>query len=165
MSTKIEQEAVREALENLRVKGGGRLTAEAVVVEATRKDSVLHDLFEWDAKKAAHAFRLDQARALIRSVRVVITTERTTVSTVGYVRDPDLENGEQGYVSTASLIGDAERSRSALVAEFSRAASALRRARELAVAFEMAGEVDAVTESVDVLRTKVEARVEQRQAA
>lgn len=164
MTTKLEQEAVRDALAKIAEENGGLLTPDAVVAAATSKASVLHDLFEWDAKKAAHAFRIEQARAIIRSVRVVITTEKTTISTVAYVRDPDIEPDEQGYVTTASLIGDEDRARAALVNEFSRAASALRRAKELALAFGMEGEVQAVAESVEVMRTKVEARVEQRQA-
>jgi hypothetical protein len=165
MTTKAEQEAIRAALAKIADDNGGLLTPDAIVAEAASKGSVLHDLFEWDNKSAGHAWRLDQARTLIRSVRVVITNERTTISVVGYVRDPDVESDEQGYCSTASLVGDTERARSALVAEFSRAAASLQRARELAIAFGMAGEVEAVVESVEVMRTRVEARVEQRQAA
>ena len=82
--------------------------------------------------------------------------------TVGYVRDPQADADQQGYVETASLIGDEERSRAVLVAEFSRAAAALRRARELALALEMEDEIDAVTEKVESMKTRVEARVEQR---
>lgn len=165
MTTGAERKEIRDALAKIAEENGGLLTPDAVVAVAQSKNSVLHDLFEWDGKKAAHAWRIDQARTLIRSVRVVITNHKTTVSTVAYIRDPDVERDEQGYCATASLVEDVERSRAALVNEFSRAASALRRARELAVAFDMAGEVEAVAESVDVMLTKVSARVEQRQAA
>jgi hypothetical protein len=132
-------------------------------VEAKKKTSPLHTVFEWDEKKAAHAYRIAQARSLIRSVKIEITTETTVIKTVAYLRDPDLPNEEQGYVSVASLRGDPERARAAIVQEFSRAAGALRRARELAVALDLVGEVDAIAEAVHVVRTKVEARVEQRQ--
>lgn len=165
MSTGAERKEIRDALAKIADENGGLLTPDAVVSEAASKSSVLHDLFEWDGKKAAHAWRIEQARTLIRSVRVVITNHKTTVSTVAYIRDPDVDGDEQGYCATVSLVGDLERSRAALVNEFSRAAAALRRARELAVAFDMAGEVEAVTASVDTMRTRVEARVEQRQAA
>ena len=160
-----KMQEINDELARIAERNGGLLTPDAVVAAAAKKDSVLHELFEWDSRKAAHAWRIEQARALIRSVRVVITTDRTKVSTVGYVRDPDLKADQQGYVATASLVGDSDRARSALVAEFSRAAAALRRARELAVAFAMEGEVDAATESIDSMRTKVSARVEQRQVA
>lgn len=165
MSTGAERKEIRDALAKIADENGGLLTPDAVVAEAASKSSVLHDLFEWDGKKAAHAWRLDQARTLIRSVRVVITNHKTTVSTVAYIRDPDVEGDEQGYCATASLVGDTERARAALVNEFSRAAAALRRARELAVAFDMAGEVEAVTASVEIMRTRIESKVEQRAAA
>lgn len=49
----------------------GRLTP-ALLVDAARDEaSPLHDRFEWNDKAAAEAHRLDQARRLIRSVRVV----------------------------------------------------------------------------------------------
>ena len=162
MKTKAEQDAIRDELARIAEENSGILTPDAVVAEAQAKNSILHDMFEWDNKKAAHEYRIDQARTLIRSVRVIITTEKTTVSTVAYVRDPDMAGDEQGYCSTASLIGDVERSRAALVNEFSRAGAALKRARELSVAFDMAGEVEAVTETVNTLRTRVESSVEQR---
>lgn len=165
MTTKAEQEAVKEALAAIARKNGGLLTPNSVVLEARKKDSVLHDLFEWDEKKAAHAWRIDQARELIRSVKVVIKTERTTITTVAYIRNPDCESDEQGYVDTVSLVGDEERSRTALISEFTRAGSSLRRARELAEVFNMKEEVDVVVESVDVLMTKVEARVEHSNAS
>lgn len=165
MKTKVEQEAIKAELERIAGENGGLLTPDAVVEAAASKSSVLHGEFEWDARKAAHAYRVEQARSLIRSVRVVITTERTTISTVGYVRDPDLEAEDQGYVSTASLIGDKERARRALDAEFARAAAAMRRAQELAVAFDLAGQVSAVADTIDMMRTKVTAKVEQRAAA
>lgn len=48
-----------------------RLTPQIVVDEARDEGHPLHDRFEWNDKAAAEAHRLDQARRLIRSVRVV----------------------------------------------------------------------------------------------
>jgi len=48
----------------------GVLTPQIVVEDARPKNSVLHDRFTWDDAEAAEAYRLDQARDLIRSVRV-----------------------------------------------------------------------------------------------
>ena len=42
-----------------------------VVEEARPRDAVLHPAFEWSDKKAAAAYRVTQARALIRAVIVV----------------------------------------------------------------------------------------------
>lgn len=49
----------------------GRLTPALVVDAARPEESPLHDRFEWNDKVAGEAYRLDQARRLIRSVRVV----------------------------------------------------------------------------------------------
>ena len=48
----------------------GELRAELVLERARDPASALHEAFEWDDSEAAHRWRLDQARALIRSVRV-----------------------------------------------------------------------------------------------
>jgi hypothetical protein len=48
-----------------------RLTPEVVVDAARDEASPLHDRFEWDDQIAGEKYRLDQARRLIRSVRVV----------------------------------------------------------------------------------------------
>lgn len=46
-------------------------TAEAILADAKSPRSPLHSLFEWNNSRAAHEYRLEQARAVIRSVRVV----------------------------------------------------------------------------------------------
>lgn len=89
----------------------GRITAEAVVEAASRPDSVLRSLFEWDDSKAAYEHRLEQARGLIRSVRVHITVEDRPISSIAYVRDPD---ERKGYISIESP-GRAWRGRHGLV--------------------------------------------------
>jgi hypothetical protein len=48
----------------------GDLNAEWVVRAARRKDSPLHACFNWDDKAAAHEYRKEQARSLIRSIIV-----------------------------------------------------------------------------------------------
>ena len=103
MRSAEQMKAIRERLTDLELQGGGRLTPNAVLDDAKDPDSPLHDSFEWDDEKAAHAHRIEQARALITSVRVVQRTDKTAVRAVFYVRDPSAENDEQGYVSTSTL--------------------------------------------------------------
>lgn len=151
-----ERQEIRVRLEWLAAQNGGRLTPEIVVADAKSVDSPLHGEFEWNVDKAAYQHWLDQARALIRSVRVVVKTETMQVSTVAYVRDPNSESDQQGYVSIQSLRGDRDAARAALIAEFSRAASYLRRAREIAAALSLSDEVDQLLEGVVGLRKRVE---------
>ena len=65
-----DPQKVGETLESLRVRSGGQLTPEDVVVEAAKRRSVLHRYFEWDDAEAARQYRLSQARYLIRAVVV-----------------------------------------------------------------------------------------------
>jgi hypothetical protein len=127
------QQLIKLEIEKLEI--GGKLTPDRVLEAAKDPQSILHGLFEWDNKLAAHQHRLEQARSLIRSVKVVVTTDKSIISTVAYVRDPDAQHGEQGYIATASILNDVERSREVLCAEFARASAALDRAHKLASVF------------------------------
>lgn len=48
------------------------LTPLVVIKAAKPKDSVLHNQFEWDNKKAGDSWRLHQARQLIRKLTVIV---------------------------------------------------------------------------------------------
>lgn len=147
--------AISARLEQLAASNGGRLTPELVIEDAKSEDSPLHQHFEWDQGKAAYSHWLEQARTLIRSVRVEIRTEVSSVTTVAYIRDPQAGDGEQGYVAVASLRDDKDRARDALVGEFSRVGDMLRRARQLAVALDAQGDVDDLLERVTGLRRRI----------
>jgi hypothetical protein len=68
---RADPQLIGEALDAIRVKSGGSLHPQDVVASARDPKSVLHAHFEWDDKKAAELHRTDQARALIRSIRVI----------------------------------------------------------------------------------------------
>ena len=50
----------------------GKLTADTVVAEAADPASPLHRKFNWDDVSAAHQYRLEQARKLIASVKIIV---------------------------------------------------------------------------------------------
>lgn len=62
----------RDRLVELSEENNGQITTSLVLKDAKRKESPLHDYFEWDDTKAAHQHRLQQARMLIKRVNVVI---------------------------------------------------------------------------------------------
>jgi hypothetical protein len=68
---RADPQVIGEALDAIRVESGGQLHPQAVVAGARDPKSVLHPHFEWNDAKAAEAHRMDQARALIRSIRVI----------------------------------------------------------------------------------------------
>ena len=143
MNDDIVAELTRLATEN-----HGRLTPDSVVDAAKDEASPLHGFFEWDDDAAAHMFRVEQARHLIRSVRVDVTTSHHTVRVPAFVHDPECERGEQGYVSIRQVASDEDKAREVVVAEFSRAASALKRARAVAMALGIEDQIDDISEQI-----------------
>lgn len=111
------------------------LSAERVVENSRPAAHPLHHRFEWNDKVAGHEHRLDQARELIRSVKVVFNTTTINIKTVAYVHRPD-EPKQQGYVPTAILQTDEERGRLAIDAEAARVAGNLERMMKLAVVWD-----------------------------
>lgn len=61
---------IGDALAVIAAQHGGELRPNDVVAAATEVTHPLHKHFEWNDQSAAHAHRLDQARALIRIVRI-----------------------------------------------------------------------------------------------
>ncbi len=148
------KEAIRKRLAEIESANDGRLTPFAVVADARDETSPLHDCFEWDVDKASYSHWITQARNLITSIRVVVTTESTSVKSVFYVRDPSAQQDEQGYVSVTRLRGDKDMAREALVAEFTRVADLLRRARHLAQALDADDEIQGLIQTVVGLRQR-----------
>lgn len=68
----VYTEAKRAALLAITAEHGGRLHAQAIVEAAEDIHSPLHDEFEWDDGEAAARYRLAQAGALVRRLKLVI---------------------------------------------------------------------------------------------
>jgi hypothetical protein len=86
----------REYIEALESRSG-KLSPLDVVEAARAKDSPIHGCFDWDDTEAANKWRLEQARELIRRVKIEIQYEETTIRTVKYVRDLNEKPDECGY--------------------------------------------------------------------
>lgn len=143
---------VVKALHQIAEANNGTLTPDAVVATARNPKSVLHDFFTWDDSIAAQQYRNEQARSLIRSVRIEFKTETRVYSSVGYVRDPELPNDEQGYTSITRLRNKPDAARDAICREFAMAAAALRRAREIATALGLKEEIDTMINRIVEMR-------------
>ncbi len=106
-SPEIEAQVAGEELERIRVINNGRLENADVVEAARDKASPLHPAFEWNDKKAASAYRLDQAGGLIRAIDVVITKDtgdaRPIRAFVSVKRDAD-----RSYTSVQHALSDDE---------------------------------------------------------
>ena len=91
---------VEQALRDIYLSRG-RLDPRDVVDEARDPGSVLHDKFEWDNDTAAEGYRLDQARQLIRTVKIerIETPNQAPRLVRAYVHDPV----NDGYLATEDV--------------------------------------------------------------
>jgi len=85
---KADPQKIGQALAKIATDGGGRLTPPAVVEAARNPRSPLHRHFEWDDAKAAEAYRLDQARAIIGVIRIEEDDKEPARAFLS-VKDPD----------------------------------------------------------------------------
>lgn len=152
----LNKKAALAELVKLTKANGGTITPEILVEAATDAENPLHQYFEWDDTRAAHKFRLMQARTLIRSCKIHYTVNHRKVSIPKYVRNPEAEAQEQGYVETARVRNESDLAREVLLKEFDRIAGALRRARHLGHYFEMTDEIDNMTEAFGLMRKRID---------
>lgn len=110
----------------------GAVTAENVVREAQDAGHPLHGYFEWDDNKAAHSFRLGQARALIRGCLYQETVNLVSYDAPRFVRDPAMAEHEQGYQDILEIRRNANDARATCMRELKMAIAALRRALRVA---------------------------------
>ena len=85
---KADPQKIGQALAKVAEEGGGRLTPPAVVAAARSPKSALHKHFLWDDAKAAEAYRLDQARAMIGVIRIDDESDEPKRAFLS-VKDPD----------------------------------------------------------------------------
>ncbi len=99
-------ELVFKELEKIRHKSGGVLHPEDVIERAKDKENVLYKYFDWDDNQAAHKYRLEQARHLIRvSVRMLVTDEEP-IMIRAFVNLSDERHKDGGYRSTTDVMAD-----------------------------------------------------------
>ena len=102
-TTEYTQKMLDE-LEAIRAKHGGVLKPERVVAHAKNPKSALHARFTWDDTEAAHQWRLEEARYLIRvCVNVLPNTNEPVQAYVSLVDD----RGTNGYRALVDVMGDA----------------------------------------------------------
>lgn len=109
---KVDAQIAGEELERIRTRHNGRLDAKDVVEASRDPAAPLHDHFEWSDKKAASAYRVEQAKYVIRSVEVVVSEEpdaRPVRAFVSVVQEQD-----RSYTSVSHALSDADLRRQVL---------------------------------------------------
>lgn len=102
----LKNTIIAESLNKIEAKHGF-VTPSAVVQEAADENSSLHKYFTWDDGKAAHGYRLWQARELIASVRVEVMGRQTDAfwsAKIQIEKDTDF----QAYFSAHKVLSNKE---------------------------------------------------------
>lgn len=125
----VEAEVAGKIVEQVRADVGEDNLPHRLVEEARPETHPLHRLFQWDDDKAAHAFRVNQARRVISSLRVQFAPHERPVPAFFSIVTADKNDapGKHVYVQTQKALA-AEATRSAIVeSELKRILQALAR--------------------------------------
>ena len=107
---KADAQKVGLELEKLRLKKGGAIQPKDVVIKAeSNKNSELHKCFEWNNRRAADKYRIEQAKLILRAIVnvVEIDGEKTEIRCFESVQyDTGAKRPTRFYVSTADALVD-----------------------------------------------------------
>lgn len=150
--SKQPSDEVARAIEALRDPKTGLLRPEDVVDAARDPASVLHGHFEWNDAKAAVYFRIEQARTLIRTLKIEIEVGPTVVTTVTYVSNP---RALGTYRRLDEIEPRSDTAKEVLLAELNRISTALGRARKIAAVVGLDQEIDDLLDALTAAKTRV----------
>jgi hypothetical protein len=104
--SKHDAEIIGPALADLAAKGP--VTAQEVADVARSSNSPLHRFFEWDDKKAANLYRTEQARNMLRSIKVKYVEDGAEKVTRAFqiTASRRERDGLHGYSSISVMHGD-----------------------------------------------------------
>jgi hypothetical protein len=151
---RLSDEEKAAILREIAEKHGGNLDPKDVVEEAKASSHPLHDYFEWRDKIAGEQFRIDQARALIRSVRIEVKTNSAPMRAPQWVRSPDNKPDQRGYVEVTRVVALEARLR-IIRGEIDRAIGVVERLREISAALAIEAEFGAAQEALRALRGRL----------
>ena len=94
---------------------GKKLTPQQIVEQARKKNSAMHNIFEWDNSKAADEWRLHQARLLMCAIVTIKSDDGDGQPIRAFVSvSADQDDSEEGskkqrhYVSMSAAMSKAE---------------------------------------------------------
>ena len=151
---RLSDEEKAAILREIAEKHGGNLDPKDVVEEAKASSHPLHDYFEWRDKIAGGQFRIDQARALIRSVRIEVKTNSAPMRAPQWVRSPANGPDQRGYVEVTRVVALEARLK-IIRQEIDRAIGVVERLREISAALAVEAEFGAAQEALRALRGRL----------
>ena len=151
---RLSDEEKAAILREIAAQHGGNLDPRDVVEEAKASSHPLHDYFEWRDKIAGEQFRIDQARALIRSVRIEVKTNSAPMRAPQWVRSPANGPDQRGYVEVTRVVALEARLK-IIRQEIDRAIGVVERLREISAALAVEAEFGAAQEALRALRGRL----------
>lgn len=152
MTFKVPASVAGRELERLnRAAGGGMVTPAAVVDAARPERAPLHPAFTWDDAAAAELYRQEEARHLIRSVR--IESEDGDGPAVRYV-NVEVKGVGSGYVTTVKAMGEDDLRRQVVSDAISFLRGAQKRYQSLTELARVFGAMDREIERVESMLAK-----------
>lgn len=148
VETPVTHSTIEEVLTHIAATNGGVLTPDDVVEAARDPASPLHERFEWDDSKAAHAHRIYQARKVIASVRVIVRESERVMVVPQFVSTSTF--GQSRYEHIDAVRENKDASMRVLDDEISRAISCIARAVNVA---EHIGYKEALQEILDRMQS------------
>jgi hypothetical protein len=101
-----KRDKIQAELDKIRKDHGGFLNPHHVVAYAKNDKTALHRLFKWDDGAAARAYRLCQARQIIRVYVTVIPNDNASKMTRVVISVPSHRRKKLGYVSLDMAMAD-----------------------------------------------------------
>jgi len=109
MEYKITEKMTKERIDEIfKVKEKNGLTPETLLQQAKKRNSNLHELFEWDDTIAGQQWRLQQARVLINEVKVIIDQQEMYAFESVCVQIEDSADTNREYKSIYDIKSDIE---------------------------------------------------------
>lgn len=103
--TRLDAQEIGEELDRLEQEHQHKLSADEIVRAASTPQSPLNPVFEWDDEKAAHHYRVHQARQLIATIDIVVTRPDDTTMPIRAFVSVTSDEG-RGYTSTVHALSD-----------------------------------------------------------
>lgn len=124
----MTNDQLKKQLLKIQKCNGGSLSPVAVVDAARNEGHPLHSRFEWDDTKAGEAYRIEQARRMIRAVVTVVNAAGAEIETRAFVSLSTHKGTTEPYVSITAvtsskdlmevLLADARRDAESFAAKY-----------------------------------------------
>lgn len=125
----------------------GQLDLERVVEVARDPANPLHSRFEWDDSKCGIRFRIEQARQLVRELRIPVRIGAQVVHAPAYV--PAVMTARPNvYERLDTIEPRSVKARQLMLDELTRVAGQLNRSRTIAAALDVEDELNLLLETV-----------------